>query len=155
MDADHRHELKENDLAEFIANFGVWWSKHGHVVVIAVVLIGGGYFVKSWIDAKRAASHEAAWSDLANSTSPQVFREVAELHSDPAVRSLAYLRGADLLLKESTKIDGDLEGNKAIEIGVVNREALEEAVSMYQKVVHDPDARRWRPAGRSWYAGWL
>lgn len=138
MDSQHRHELKENDLVEFLTHFGQWWGKHGGkiltvVLVLAVVVTG-----KRWFDASTAAATEKAWRDLADTTSPEGYRSVALSHQDPAVRALAYLRGADLLLaKSATASDDQHTTNDSTTAG--SSQDLDSAALMYQQVVDDQD----------------
>lgn len=101
MDSEHRHELQENDLAEFFAHFGEWWQKYGNItliVVMAIVLAVAGW---RFISFRSAQAHENAWTDLAFATSPETFRAVAQSHDNPAVKTLAYLHGGDLLLGQA------------------------------------------------------
>ena len=168
MDADHRHELHENDLAVFLANFGEWWNKHGNTVLTVLLIAVVVYAGKTWYQSSQAKAHEAAWSDLANATSPGACQSVAESHSDPAVRALAYLRAGDLLLKKASQLETQaateaLTGDKPDESqagdegedasgqdpdpsdfgsnpGLTASGALETAQSMFRRVVQDDSA---------------
>ncbi len=103
MDADHRHELKENDLAEFLRHFGQWWGKYGNTLLIALLVVVAVFTGVRMLNAKALTDHEDAWRDLAQTDSPQGLRVVAESYKDPAVRTLAHLWGADALLVQAAR----------------------------------------------------
>ena len=96
MDTEERHELKENDLAEFFRNFGEWWSKHGNTVLIILIIVLGGITAYRFYSSSTYERHQDAWTDLANATGPEGYVQVARMHDVPAVQTLANLRGADL-----------------------------------------------------------
>lgn len=138
MDSKERHELEENDLASFITHFGEWWAKHGNTVLIVFIIVAlsvGGY---RFITGQRSASHQAAWSDLAGTTTPQGYQLVAQSHADLAVQSLALLRGADLLLGEA--VQGKSPDDETLAPG----EALTQAASMYKQVAQSKAAPAYR-----------
>ncbi len=158
MDSEHRHELQENDLAEFLANFGQFWNKHGNTILTVALIVAVVFFGKRWYDSSVATAHEAAWSDLANATSPAALQAVADSHSDPSVRSLAYLRAGDLLLKkasqlatpsaEQARLSADPSADPTPQppadpedshdaAQMTPQQALESAAAMYQRVVRD------------------
>lgn len=139
MDSQHRHELEQNDLAAFLENFGPWWAKYGNkllIVALAVVLVITG---RRWINAQSAATLENAWNDLANSTSPDGYRLTAQSHSVPAVRVLAYLRAADLLLNQSATPQAPDTSTPTPPVTPPDQ-ALSQAEEMYRLVANDADA---------------
>jgi len=144
MDADHRHELKENDLAEFLGNFGPWWAKHGNTLLIAVLVVAAVFFGKRFIESRNAAVLEEAWADLAQATSPESYRLVAQSHELPAVRALADLRGADLWLAKAAAPMPDTEptpqGSQAATPVLTAEQFLDEAAMVYGRVANDPQA---------------
>lgn len=133
MDSEHRHELKENDLATFLTHFGEWWGKHGTnilIVITVLLIVVLGY---RFLDMRATTAHNEAWSDLAATASPEGYRTLAETHKDPAVQALAYLRGGDLLLAQSTSASAkNVDGADAVG---TPQEALENAKVMYQQVL--------------------
>ena len=88
MDSQHRHELKENDLAQFLANFGQWWGKYGNYLLVIVLVISVTVLGRRWMNASATTANEAAWSDLAYSTSPDTYQLIAQTHDNPAARCL-------------------------------------------------------------------
>lgn len=148
MDAEHRHELKENDLAEFITHFGQWWAQHGNKLLVALLLVVTVWGGKYWFDDRSQKKKEAAWLDLAQTTSPDGYRSVAMSYQNPAVRALAYLRGADLLLTKAAvgpdnKPNGETAAEPAQTVDDTDAAAaLESAELMYQAVLDDAGAHR-------------
>ncbi|MFW6058662.1 MAG: tetratricopeptide repeat protein [Phycisphaeraceae bacterium] len=155
MDSEERHELKENDLAEFFRNFGEWWSQYGNYVLIVVILLAAGITGYNFYHSRVTQRHEQAWTDLAVATSPEGFAQVAEAHDDPVVQALAQLRAADLYrrraigryepieqpdvtLDEQGTLDG-LEGETEAQADPA--EDLAQAAALYQRVL-EQDAQR-------------
>ncbi len=103
MDSQERHELKENDLAEFFQNFGEWWSRWGNTVLIIFVIVAGSFAAYRLVNYRTETRHETAWTELANAATAANYMEVAAAHQDPAVQALAYLRGADLYLAHARR----------------------------------------------------
>lgn len=140
MDTQHRHELKENDLAEFLENFGEWWNKHGTVAMLILLFLVGGFLGYRLLRARATDQREAAWRDLANTTKPGIFRTVAEMSDDPVVRAVAYLRGADLLVSEtSQQAYGDSD---SADLKAQQQRNLDEAEDLYRKVLEVADAEQ-------------
>ncbi len=131
MDAKERHELKDNDLAEFLNNFGEWWSKNGNFTMIVVILALAGWFGYRYINQTRALANEHAWADLAATTSPTGYRGIADEYDDfPSIRAQALLRGADQFHQQANKlVQEDNEG------GMSPDEALDSAQSLYKRVL--------------------
>ena len=144
MDADHRHELKENDLAEFLGNLGPWWAKHGNTLLITVLVVVAVFVGKRFIENRNTAVLEEAWADLAQATSPESYRLVAQSHPLPAVRALADLRGADLWLAKAAAplpdADPATEPSQATAPALTPTQCLDEAALVYERVANDPDA---------------
>lgn len=101
MDSKHRHELEQNDLVIFLTHFNEWWTKYGQLTLILVVIVLGSFTAVRFYNYNKMQAHEKAWSGLAQSTSPESYRATASENSG-AVKALALLRGADLLLAQAT-----------------------------------------------------
>ncbi len=99
MDSDHRHELKENDLAEFMRNFGQFWTRWGNSLLLVVLVVLIAVVSVQMITAHRFRRHEQNWSSLEFETSPAALASVAETVSHPPIRALAHLRAGDALLR--------------------------------------------------------
>lgn len=139
MDSHERHELQENDLAEFLANLGEWWEKYGNatlIVVMVVVLAAAGW---RYVGFRSAQAHEDAWTDLAFATSPEVYRTIAQSHDNPAVQALAYLHGADLLLGKALTAEIIADGPTAADAGSTT-DADTDAPSPADTAPQDPQA---------------
>jgi hypothetical protein len=103
MDSQHRHELKDNDLANLLAgakdvwNDKDWWTRYGNWILLVLLLISGGFFLKSWMDRSAASAHEQVWTDLGLASSPESYDAIANNYQDKTIKALALLRGGDLL----------------------------------------------------------
>lgn len=127
MDSQERHELRENDLAEFFKNFGEWWSNYGVKLLLIVLVFAVAFAGWRLYRAQVETSHEMAWSDLAGTTEPASFARVAGEYGDPAVKMLAALRGADLYRQQAVQGWG--------EAGAEPTAGLEQAEALYKQVV--------------------
>jgi|GEM_PF-6501821 len=107
MDPQHHYEFDHrDDWQVFKEDFGAWWAKHGNRLLIIILLIVLAFTVYRLYTLRQQESHENAWADLANITSPDVARNTAETHENP-VRALLYLRGADLLIAKAAQPQND------------------------------------------------
>lgn len=151
MDPKHREELEHNDLEHFLTHFKEWWDKYQNPVLIAVLVVVGSFSIYTIITNNREAARNAAWSDLANSTSPEALASVAATHDHPAVRNLAALRAADKLLQrvvaggETNPTDpaaGQGDSPAVVQNDHDPEADLREAGRLYQQVIADDDAHR-------------
>lgn len=101
MDSKHRHELEQNDLVVFLTHFNEWWNKYGQMTLIVVLVAVGAFTAMRFYNYNKMQAHENAWGGLAQSTSPESYRATAA-ENKGAVKALALLRGADLLLAQAT-----------------------------------------------------
>lgn len=103
MDSQERHELKQNDLQDFLENFGGFWKKWGNTILttiaVLIIIFAGSKLYNDW----QYSAKESAWVDLAGATSPQSADMVANEHSNPTVQALAFLKAGDLFLAEASK----------------------------------------------------
>lgn len=135
MDSEERHELQENELAEFFKNFGEFWNKYGTWIVGVIAAVAIVFAAYNFITQRAEAARQTAWLDLYGAVTYESYQLVAEQHSgNPAVVAVANLRGADLLLaqaNEPTRGDDDDATS-----GVLGRdESLDTAADMYQKAL--------------------
>jgi len=139
MDAQHRHELKENDLVEFLTHFGQWWSKYGNVLLVVVCLVSAVILGRRWMVSQAASAREAALVDLAGATDPQSYRRIALTYDDQLVRSLAFLRGGDLFLTEAQSGVTPSDVSTPPADGQPIPQPLDDAVLMYNQVLQAAD----------------
>jgi len=134
MDAKERHELKDNDLAEFLQNFGDFWGKNGNWIMIVVMLGLAGYVGMRWYRNEQVKGHEDAWSDLAIRSTPNGFRDSAEeADAHPAVQAQALLRGAWLFHEQALTLEAESSGE---DTGVMSaKESLSNATAMYKRLL--------------------
>lgn len=74
MKSEHRHELKTNELAEWIANFPAWLKENSRtIVIVAAVIIAGVVFYiyssyqKNVVKVKKQTAHTSQIRDILNS----------------------------------------------------------------------------------------
>lgn len=111
MDAEHRHELKESDLANFLAKSGSLWKRHGLKTMIVVLVALLAVLIARASHQRKLALHDQTWSDLGTKTAPNDFLEMALQFEDPTAHALAYLSGASAFnaraaLPDTTGDDG-------------------------------------------------
>jgi len=108
MDNQERHDLKQNELAEALGNFGEFWKKYGNAVMIFITLVVvaiAGYRLYS---SHQRAQFESSWADLAEAPSPFAKADVGATAAFASTRAMGHLNAADLYLKESlTPPSGD------------------------------------------------
>ncbi len=141
MDSKERHELKDNDLAEFLENFGEFWGKHGNGIMVAVTICLVAWIGLRYYNNTQVKGHENAWADLSATTTPQGYRERAKENAGiAAVPQLALLRGAETYHKQAIQLDQETTGEG--DGGVMSsKESLDSAEAMYKQVLEsDTDA---------------
>lgn len=141
MDSKHRHELEENDLQAFLANFGEFWNKYGNKLLTAVLIFLVVVLAMRIIGWQRAAALEEGWSDVELTQTPTGLIEVANRHGDRTVQAVGRLRAADLLLQEvvmpQPKFDGETEGEAAAPADLTPEQKLEAAETQYLSVFNN------------------
>ncbi|MFG0248616.1 MAG: hypothetical protein ACF8OB_06995 [Phycisphaeraceae bacterium JB051] len=154
---DTKHDKPNDDLTIFLTNVNEWWAKYGQVTLILVVIVLGSFTAVRFYNHNKQQAHESAWGALAQSTSPESYSATASENAG-AVKALAYLRGADLLLEEATLPVKDevqeaattpaAEGETAedapkteVQVAPSQKrdpaEMLDDALTMYQAVAKD------------------
>ena len=134
MDAKERHELKDNDLAEFLQNFGDFWSKSGNTVMI-IIMLGLAVFVGyRWYSNQQVQAHEYAWSDLAIRSTPTGYRDsAAEAKGFEPVQAQALLRGATLFHEQALKAQAE-ESQQDTSL-MSPEESLDNATKMFKQAL--------------------
>jgi len=146
MDSQHRHELHQNDLAEFLTHFREWWIKHGLRTLLIILVVVIVIFLRQTRSARVEDAHDSAWYDLAKATSPEAYLQVAKSHDVPTIKTLAHLRAADLSLAKLTSGAGpaDLDapdGDQGAALTDEQRQRhLDQAEQGYSYVISDPEA---------------
>ena len=157
MDSEHRHELQENDLRESLSNWRELWSKYGTPITVAVLVVVVAFAGYRLYGTYTSSKREAAWQELAQTSSPEGLAQVAEQHSIKAVRMLALLRAADLHLEQAIFVaepaagegeDGD-NGESAVQALrpaeiEEQKQRLTRAETMYQRVLEEAEAAEFR-----------
>lgn len=131
MQSEERQELKQNDLQEFLANFGEFWKQWGNAILIAItlaVVVFAGYRIYS---TRMQTRYENTWADLALTSSPASFAELGRSLPYAAARAVANLNGADLYLQEATDPSPAADGALSAE------EKLNRAQQLYQAVLDE------------------
>ncbi|MEX0885430.1 MAG: hypothetical protein WD009_03225 [Phycisphaeraceae bacterium] len=151
MDSQERHDLKENDLAEFFQNFGEWWAKWGNTVLIVFVLVAGSFAAYRLVSYRSEMRHETAWGELAAATTAAQYMDVAASHEQPAVQVLAYLRGGDLYLAHArlpadapTPRSRNEELPPPVDVEMPAEEAAQRAEQAYGRVMELADEPTFR-----------
>ncbi|MEP0848119.1 MAG: hypothetical protein HRF50_15015 [Phycisphaerae bacterium] len=125
MDADTRHQLKSNELAEFFARAAEFRDRRVNAVAIAVValvVLYAGYKFWNW---RTGVAAETAWARLGavGSIDPSLgdapldsLRKVIEDGAPPAVEAMARLRLANALLARGIAGDSGRLGEAALQL---------------------------------------
>jgi predicted negative regulator of RcsB-dependent stress response len=134
MDAKERHELKDNDLAEFLQNFGEFWNKHGNSISVAILVVLVAWIGLRFYNNMQATNHENAWADLASTSTPSGYRERAREDTGfGAIQEIALLRGAEQYHQQA--IDLDNESSTPAPGMMSVEDSLKNAEAMYQQVL--------------------
>lgn len=136
MQSEERDELKQNDLREFLENFGEFWKKSGNTILIIITLVVVVFAGMRIYNTRAEARHENAWADLALTGSPHSFAELAADSPLPQTRAIANLHGADLFLARSLDADDDADTDTDTDEMPVS-EMLSRAAAMYQAVLDE------------------
>ncbi len=127
MVQDPHAAAPEKEMSNFFDDLRNAWDRYGSFALWVVVITSFSYLAYSLVTYNRVTKQENAWSDLANSTAPASFEQVAQDHSNRAVSLLALLQAADMYLGETAALDeGDALTGK-----------LDQAEALYQQVVNE------------------
>ncbi|MEM1444765.1 MAG: hypothetical protein AAGF84_01810 [Planctomycetota bacterium] len=103
------------------------WDRYGSFFLWVIVIGSFSFLAFQLYTSNRINTREAAWSDLANSTAPASFEQVAADHGNAAVQQLALLQAADMYLGETA----------ALEEGDELTAKLDQAEALYQRVADE------------------
>lgn len=147
MDSQHRHDLKENDLANLLTgaksvwNDKDWWTRYGNKILLVILVVAAIFLAKMWSDRRFAAAHEQQWADLSLANSPESYDAIASSYSDPAIKSLALLRSGDLLAARAASGESiintltDPAASQPSKVTTDPKQDATNAVLRYQEVV--------------------
>jgi hypothetical protein len=102
----HETDLHSNDFVRFWHETGrPFWDRWGTHISVVLIVLCGGYALYQYRTYSHMETNEQAWTDVANSSSPDAYYKVAADHrsSRPAVAASAWLSGADMSLEEARK----------------------------------------------------
>ncbi len=139
MDTQERHELKQNDLEEFLRNFKEWWSKNQNTVLAVIAIAAICFMAFSLWTSHSERVHEEAWSTLAMKSSPETHRQLALSHDNRTIRMLAALRGADGFLAEANEPAESISGTNE-----ASQDTLNKAEELYQLVIDEAEFNEYR-----------
>ncbi len=140
MDSQERHELKQNDLAEFLSHFKQWWDKHGTTFLLVLVIAIGGLYGYRWYTTKEHRRKHAAWSAVMAAGTPEALQDVAAQHADvDGAWSRATLDAADSLASQANLgVEPSAAGqpDQSTDLTEEQRQRkLELAEKLYQQVI--------------------
>ncbi|MAE61867.1 MAG: hypothetical protein CMJ49_10995 [Planctomycetaceae bacterium] len=102
MDSQERHDLKQNDLAEFMIHFRQWWRKNGTFWLLTILIAALAIFAYKYFAGRHTRYVDQALGEVALAQSPQSFFDIAQKYPDlPMVAAKARLDGANILLREA------------------------------------------------------
>ncbi len=136
MERDPHLPAHDEELSNFFDDLRKFWDNLGTPILLLIVIGSFGYLAWSLLTYNREVSRDEAWTDLAGSTSPASFEQVADDHGNPTVAQLAWLRAADLYLDEAADAEGEARAEK-----------LDEAEALYQRVVDEAEHNEFKING--------
>lgn len=143
MDKQHKEELEQNDLKEFLTHLDRFFSKHGKLVFAIVLLTAAAVFAARWYRTKDIKALDGAWSDIAAATTPASLASAAQTHSNlPGASNFALLAAANLWYDEVVNgVAGDTPDATQPRLSPQRLEQLTERVKpLYEQVINAPQA---------------
>lgn len=138
MDSRERHELKQSELAEFVTHFWPWCKKHGPNTLLVILIFVSIYVGVQWYRTRHVRALTEAWSAyniaVADRQAKSLERVARDYEDMPALRSMALLNAADMLLGQVVFGRRDTEEQNADE-SVSRRSDLERAGLLYKQVI--------------------
>ncbi len=98
MDKHPTHDLRENDLESFLGNLGDFWSRHGKVILITVLVVLAVLLFWQLRNRNIREQHDRQWENLSSATSPSAFMEVSR-QTDGTARYMALTNAGQLWLE--------------------------------------------------------
>ncbi len=148
MDKQHKEELQQNDLQEFITHFGTFWSRHGTSILVVILVALGTAVAVNYFKTREAKANDAARAELAGllsndptqQTSPEAKILFANDHADqPGFANHALLAAATQLHNEA--LTGDNTPDPTLtELSEETTKRLEAAAKQYRKIIDNPQA---------------
>jgi len=133
MDSEHRHELQQNDLEEFLKNSRAAWDKYGTQVLLVILVAVGVLYLVPYLRGREARELEAAYATLAAANSPYSKQDAArQFEHLPGYAGIALLQAADASLQQALGLANP--GETPIE-GEAKTNMLNEAAQWYQHVI--------------------
>lgn len=141
MDSQHRHELQQNDLAEFITHFKEWWTKHGTNTLLGVLLVVAVVFFMRWYSGREARILNEAYGELAAAADPFAKTEVAgKYESIDGFASTARLEAANMLLRQAIGVLPSPNSEDA-PAGEERANMLNQAATLFERVTTSGSTR--------------
>ncbi|MHB1155601.1 MAG: YfgM family protein [Phycisphaerales bacterium] len=140
MDSEQRHELQENDLQHFLFHFNEWWKKNGTLMLLAILILVAAVTGWRWYLGKDASEREAAWTDLAGTSSPDGLKEIARRYADrPGLAGYAMLRASDQLGEQAmdTAATDNADGQKSQD---EIKRLMDGSITLAQQTIDAPQA---------------
>lgn len=136
MDSQHRHELQENELADWLTDAIEWAKPNAAALVGAALAVVLAFFGWSWLQSANSANEQAAWNLFSRSVvlgAPDLNElETAASFTDSSVAPWASITWADgQLLTASVQFFRDRAASK---------EAAEKATETYTRLAGDRSA---------------
>jgi len=136
MDSEHRHELQQNDLEEFLTHFKEWWQKHGTNTLLTILIIVAVIFFYRWYSGREQRMLNTAYTELANAADPYAMTELAgEYDHIEGFAAAARLRAANQLTRQALGLETTAAAQEDAPVGEERQNMLEQARGLYQRVV--------------------
>lgn len=123
MDSEHRHELKSNDLADFLKNFPEFYKKNSNIILgvtlIIVALVTAPMFSK--MAQNKAIAEQSQVSDAIIQLNQSIGSTFSNAEEDTSAALDAILVNAQNLSEEAAALDGDAAAMAYIKAGQAYR----------------------------------
>jgi hypothetical protein len=140
-------DIQQGTLTESRLNsdFLFWLKEKGPNWLLAILLGLCAVLGWNWFDQRQKAARDAAWSELAEATSPQALLDIADRHQAvDAISALAMLEAADRFMeavRSGKRFDRDAGAPDVAVTPELRAQYLDEADRLYAAVAERLDAR--------------